>query len=155
MKKFLQGVIEWKIGASLMFTGSVILYIIINLIFGYKTVRISTIFSLLLVSAIGTLIQVTAFSEYILKNVRYSLRLVVFVIPFAIVITACAVLFRWFPAEISGGWIIFIAIFLLAFIGLTIGFEICYRLTGKKYDGLLGQYKKQTENKKQNNDEKI
>ncbi|MEG1061383.1 MAG: hypothetical protein RSD35_10175 [Oscillospiraceae bacterium] len=43
----------------------------------------------------------------------------------------------------------FIGIFILVFIAITIGFEIYFRVTGRKYDGLLGQYKKQKDNKKQ------
>ncbi|MEG1049733.1 MAG: hypothetical protein RSE24_04255 [Oscillospiraceae bacterium] len=148
MKKFLQGVMEWKIWASLMFTGSVFLYCIINLFLGYKSLEISTILSLLIVSAVGTFIQFLAFTEYIIKNLRYSIRMIIFIVPFSILLTACAIGFHWFPSEIAGAWIIFIVIFMLAFIGITIGFEIYFSVTEKKYDGLLGQYKKQKDNKK-------
>ncbi|MEG2233962.1 MAG: hypothetical protein RRZ42_04930, partial [Oscillospiraceae bacterium] len=130
MKKFLQGALEWKIWASLMFTGSVLLYCIINLFLGYKSLEISTILSLLIVSAVGTFIQFLAFTEYIIKNLRYSIRMIIFVVPFSVLLAVCAVGFHWFPVEITGAWIMFIGIFILVFIAITIGFEIYFRVTG-------------------------
>ena len=41
----------------------------------------------------------------------------------------------------------FIIIFIVIFIIMTIGFEVYFRIVGKKYDGLLGQYKKEREKK--------
>ena len=40
----------------------------------------------------------------------------------------------------------FIGIFFLIFLVMTVGFEIYFRITGRKYDGLIGQYRKQKEN---------
>ncbi|MEG2053683.1 MAG: DUF3021 family protein, partial [Oscillospiraceae bacterium] len=122
---------------------------IINFFLGYQSLEITTILSLLLVSAVGAFIQFLAFTGYIIKNLRYSIRMIIFVVPFAILLTACAVLFNWFPTEVTGAWIIFIGLFVLVFVGITIGFEIYFRVTGKKYDGLLGQYKKQQDGKSQ------
>ena len=56
--------------------------------------------------------------------------------------------FNWFPKENIGSWITFMIIFIAIFIVMTIGFEIYFRIAGKKYDGLLGQYKKEREIKK-------
>ena len=41
----------------------------------------------------------------------------------------------------------FFGIFFLIFIGMTIGFDIYFRITGRKYDGMIGQYRKQKEEK--------
>jgi hypothetical protein len=143
MKKFLDGVMEWKTGACFMFTASTLVYMVVNLILGYRTLEISSIISLLGISALGTLIQFIAFTDRVIKNVKYTWRLIIFVIPFGAVLTAFAVLFDWFPSNMPGAWLIFIGIFILAFAAMTLGFEIYFRVTGKKYDGLLGQYKKQ------------
>ena len=47
----------------------------------------------------------------------------------------------------SGAWVMFFGIFFLTFIGMTIGFDIYFRITGRKYDGMIGQYRKQKEEK--------
>lgn len=39
----------------------------------------------------------------------------------------------------------FIGIFFLIFLVMTIGFDIYFRVTGRKYDGLIGQYRKKKE----------
>ena len=51
----------------------------------------------------------------------------------------------WFPTDQVGAWAMFIGIFFLIFLVMTVGFEIYFRITGRKYDGLIGQYRKQKE----------
>ena len=150
MKKFFPNLMEWKTAAALLFTGSVILYAVIASILGQTSLQLSVIFSILLISALGTFIQFLAFTDRIIKNLRYTIRMIIFVIPFFAVLAANAYFFNWFPAE-PGMWITFTAIFLTVFVIMTIGFEIYYRVMGKKYDGLLGQYRKQKEATKSNN----
>lgn len=148
MKKILQGVVEWKTRTCLLFTGTVILSIIIGLFFDTKAIEISMLLSILLISAIGTFIQFLAFTDFILKKTKYSIRIVIFVIPFSLLLFGCALIFNWFPTEYMGSWIISIGIFVLAFIGITVGYEVYFRITGKKYDGILGQYKKSKDDDK-------
>ena len=40
-------------------------------------------------------------------------------------------------------WLIFLGIFFAIFVVMTLGFEIYFQIQGKKYDGLLGQYREQ------------
>ena len=42
-------------------------------------------------------------------------------------------------------WLIFAASFAIAFVVFTLGFELFYRAAGRKYDGLLGQYRREKE----------
>ena len=50
-----------------------------------------------------------------------------------------------FPADQAGAWVLFIVIFFLIFLVMTVGFDLYFRVTGRKYDGLLGQYRKEKE----------
>lgn len=145
MKKILNYIGEWITGACYMFSASVILCLITSMIMNSPTIAISNILSLLVISAIGTLIQYIAFTDRVIKNVKYAWRLIIFVVPFGVILTAIAVLFDWFPTEIPGAWMTFSGIFILVFVIMTFSFEIYFRITGKKYDGLLGQYKKKKE----------
>lgn len=146
MKKFLDGVMEWITKASLIFTGSMIFYMVITFAMGESTLKIGTVFSMLAISVLCTFIQLIAFTNYIIKNVRYIWRLAIFLIPFGAVMTVFAAIFDWFPSEQSGAWIMFIGMFIGIFAVMLIGFEIYFRATGRKYDKVLGQYKKQSDN---------
>ena len=142
MKNFWEGLIEWKTNASLVFTGSVILCAIVFLFAGEESVPVNVLASLLIISAFGTFLQFLTFSDRIIKKMRYTTRMVIFAIPFFILLMSNAWLFHWFPLD-KAHWLIFTAIFLVVFAGMTFGFEIYYYAMGKKYNGLLGQYRKQ------------
>lgn len=132
---------------SIMFTSSMIIFMIISLLFKNESVEITTILSILLFSILGSLIQCIAFTNFLIKKASYSTRLIIFIIPFLAVLNICAICFNWFPKDNIGSWVTFIIIFIAIFIIMTIGFEIYFRVVGKKYDGLLGQYKKEREKK--------
>ena len=141
MKNFLEGVAEWKTWAALCFSGAMVLYLVVALFLGQSEIAIYEIISLLIVASGGTFFQYLAFGPRIIKHMRYSLRMVVFALPFLALLGATAYFFEWFPRASSGHWLTFIGIFLLAFVGMTVSFEVYFRVTGKKYDGLLGQYR--------------
>ena len=148
MKKFFKTVMEWKIIAALVFSSSIIICAIITLITGATAIPISTVASLLIVSSVGTFIQFFAFSDRIIKKMHYTIRMIVFTVLFFIMLALNAIYFEWFPIENSIFWLTFVGIFLVIFIVMIIGFEIYYRAMGKKYDGLLGQYRKHKEAEK-------
>lgn len=148
MKKFLRFVMEWKTGACFLFTGMVILYLIFCLILGETTVTVPLLWTLVLVSAAGTLIQTLCFTQLILKRIRYTWRLTLFCLLFFPVLAVVAWAFQWFPMD-GGSWLVSAGIFLLIFLVMTAGFEIYFRATGRRYDGLLGQYRKEREEEKE------
>ncbi|MCI6188545.1 MAG: DUF3021 family protein [Clostridium sp.] len=132
---------------SISFTCSMIIFMIISLLLKNESIEITTILSILLISILGSLIQYIAFTNILIKKASYSTRLIIFIIPFLAVLSICAICFNWFPKDNIGSWVTFIIIFIAIFIIMTIGFEIYFRVVGKKYDGLLGQYKKEKEKK--------
>ena len=115
-----------------------------QILLGENSISIVTIASLLIVSSVGTFLQLLAFSDRIIKKKRYTFRMVVFAIPFFALLAANAYFLGWFPQE-STNWLIFTVIFLVVFAVMAVGFEIYFRCMGRKYDGLLGQYRKQRE----------
>ena len=140
MKNFLEGVAEWKSWAAMCFSGAMVLYIVIAMFLGQSEIAIHEIIALIIISSGGTFFQYLAFGPRMIKHMRYSLRMVVFALPFLALLSATAYFFQWFPRD-GGHWFVFIGIFLLAFVGMTVSFEIYFKATGKKYDGLLGQYR--------------
>ena len=144
MKRFFENVVEWKTSAALLFSGSIILCTVILLILGEAAMPVVTIASLMIVSSVGAFLQLLAFSDRIIKKMRYSHRVIVFAVPFFALLAVNAYLLDLFPHE-AGNWLIFTAVFLLVFLVMAIGFEIYFRSMGRKYDGLLGQYRRQRE----------
>lgn len=148
MKKFLEWVMEWKILTCFSFTGFSLMYIICALAMGERTVEIKSLLSILLIACVGCLFQFVCFSDNVIKRMRYSARLLLFAAVFLPTVIGAALLFQWFPPQSGLSWILFISIFVIGFVVITLGFEIYFRMTGKKYDGLLGQYKKEREETK-------
>ena len=84
---------------------------------------------------------------WIIKKMRYTRRSLLFVALFLPLLVLMAWRGKWFPMEQAGAWVTFFGMFFLTFIGMTIGFDIYFRITGRKYDGMIGQYRKQKEEK--------
>lgn len=147
MKQFWKGVMEWKTGASLIFTGAMFFYLFFCWLFDNQTVSTTMLWTLLLVSIAASLIQAVCFSNWIIKKMRYTRRSLLFVLLFLPTLTFAAWKAGWFPMEEAGAWAMFIGMFFLIFIVMTIGFDIYFRITGRKYDGMIGQYRKEKEEK--------
>lgn len=148
MKKWFQHSMEWKMGASFSYSVAVLIYAVITLLFGEKNVSVTVLFELLALCLAGSLLQYVAFTDAVIKKMRYSLRMVVFTLPFLALMTLCAVAFDWFPKSEPVAWATFFIIFVLVLAAFTAGFEIYYRASGRRYDGLLGEYRAKKEREK-------
>ena len=147
MKQFWKGVMEWKTGASLMFTAAMFFYLFFSWLYGNQTVSTMMLWTLLLACIAGAFIQMVCFSEWLIKKMRYTLRSLLFVAMFLPTLALLAWRAEWFPTEEAGAWAMFIGMFFLIFIAMTIGFDIYYRIAGRKYDGMLGRYRREKEEK--------
>lgn len=147
MKQFLKGVIEWKTAACFMYTAAMFLYLCFSLVFGNETASVTMLWALFLVCAVGALIQAVCFSDWLIKKMRYTRRSLLFVLLFLPTLAFAAWKAEWFPIENLGSWAVFVGAFFITFIVMTIGFDIYFRITGRKYDGMIGQYRKEKEEK--------
>ncbi|MDE7054520.1 MAG: hypothetical protein K2O84_06845 [Oscillospiraceae bacterium] len=147
MKQFLKCVMEWKAATCYLYTGTMAIYLFFCTVFRNDEISLAMLWALLAVSVAATLIQGVCFSNWIFKKMRYTWRSVLFVALFLPVLSFAAWKVEWFPVERASAWIMFIGIFFLIFLGMTIGFDIYFRITGRKYDGMLGQYRRQKEEK--------
>lgn len=142
MKGFLKGVVAWKSYACMMFTGSVMVFWIVAYFLGWDGLPLTTVLQLLLLSVIGSLLQGIMFTEWLIKSMAYPARLLIFAVVFLAVLSVFAWKGRWFPAGEFGNWLTFAGIFLAVFTVMTAGYEIYFRIAGKRYDGLLGERQK-------------
>lgn len=137
----IRGVLLWIISCCLMFTAMMILDTAVRFVENLQGVAPVQVLSYLIFSAAGTFLQIFWFTETVLKKMKYLERLASFAVTFLLLLTTIAAVFRWFPLRHLDAWLLFVGIFVMIFVLFTIGFEIYYHRTGKKYDGLLGQYK--------------
>lgn len=145
MKHFFKGLMEWKLSVCALFTASTFIYLVFCLIYGQREVSTAMLWGLFWVSAAASLIQAVCFSDWIIKKLRYTWRSLLFVLLFLPVLTLAAWKNRWFPMDQAGAWAMFIGVFFLIFLGMTVGFDIYFQIAGRKYDGWIGQYRKKKE----------
>ena len=137
MKKFLRFVGEIKTWGCLSFSGAVFIYATIDWIWGDGVVECAVLYQLLALCGIMTLLQYVFFSGQVLKKPSYYVRVALFCVPAFLVCGAFAWAFGWFPVESLGAWGLFVAIFFVIFAVFCVGFEIYFRIMGKKYDDAL------------------
>lgn len=140
MKRFLEILLNVKSGAAMVFCGFVMLYVVVGWFVGLRALSFPLVWQFLFISLICAVLQYIAFTEAVIKKMRYSLRLVVFLVPFYAVLSAFALGFGWFPVN-PASWGLFTLIFLLVFAILTGVFEVYFRITGIRYSQKLDDYK--------------
>ena len=145
MKKFLKGVTELKTGISVLYTATMAIYLCFCTVYGWRQISLAMLWTLLAVSAASAVIQALCFSTWVIRKLSYTLRCALFVALFLPLLVFAAWKTQWFPTAQPGAWAMFFGIYFLIFIVITAGFEIYYRAAGKKYDGLIGQYRRQKE----------
>ena len=118
MKKFIRFIGELKSWGCLSFTGALCIYMFIDWLYGGEYIRYSLIIQLLAMCGVITIFGVCEFFAWA---------------------------FHWFPMDNLGAWVSFIVIFFVAFIVLCLGFEVYFRVLGKKYDQALGRHRKRPE----------
>lgn len=132
MKKFFDIVMPVKTAACYIFTATMCVYAVLDLVFGWGGLPDNYLFSFLLLSLAGGVLQIVAFTELVIKRLRYTLRLFVFAVPYLAVLSAIAAGFGWLPAAQPGTWALFFLIFLAVLLTMTLGFELYYRISGQK-----------------------
>lgn len=150
MKKFLKGLIEWKMSACAMFTAAMFIYLCFCGLYNTQEVSTAMLWGLFWVCAAGSLIQAVCYSDWIIRKLRYTWRSLLFVLLFLPVLYFAARKLQWFPMDHKGAWLLFVGIYLVIFVVMTVGFEIYFQVTGRKYDGLIGQYRKKKEEEENN-----
>lgn len=143
MKKHLKSVLEWKICCSLIYTVSILIFIIIKMILRKNDISIVELLSLLCMSIVVSILQYLFFSETRTHKMTYMKRLVLFALLFLPILGFIAYQFHWFPIEKISAWILFVIIYVIILVIMTLGFEIYFRISEKKYEGIIGQYKKE------------
>ncbi len=140
MKRALDLILSIKNGAAMAFVGMLMLYVVIGWFFGLHSISFALIWQFLFIALITGTMQFICFTEHVVKTMRYPLRLLLFALPLYLCISAFAAAFRWFPLTLTS-WLLFTAIFLVAFAIITAVFEAYFRITGRRYTQMLDAFK--------------
>ena len=111
MKQFFNGLMVWKSSACHLYTGLTVLYLILYRTAGVQEVPVGYLWSMLLASAIASLIQGVCYSSWIFKKMRYTRRSLLFVALFLPSLSLLAWKANWFPMDEAGAWLIFLGTF--------------------------------------------
>lgn len=139
LKKLLSGIIK---GTAYGFTAMMMVFAIISLFFGQGGISVYFILQIWFVAIVCAVLQGLFFTNIIIKKMHYTFRVILFSVPFLLFLVAVAYFCRWFPVENIISWAIFFASFIFCFVFMIVFFEIYFKITGKKYDGLLNEYKR-------------
>ena len=143
MKKLIEISVAIKSVAAMVFAGQIIIYLIIGTFFGLTGMDFILIWQTVAIATITGILHYIAFTESVIKKMRYSIRLIVFSLPLYTIIAAFALIFKWFPSTLYT-WILFTVFFLIVFGVLTAAFEIYTKITGKKYNESLEAYNRKS-----------
>lgn len=143
MKKFLQLVAELKTWGCLSFSGAIFIYTSIDMLWDDGLITCATVYQMLALCGIITVLQFVFFSGNVLKKSSYYMRMLLFCVPAFVVCAAFAWVFKWFPLANGGAWLTFTGIFFVIFAVFCVGFEIYFRILGKKYDLALGRARRE------------
>lgn len=143
MKKYLNAVIEWIVHCSLIYAISILIFVLIKMILGETSVTIKELLSLFCASTIGSILQYLFFSETRTHKMTYTKRLILFSLFFLPILAFVAYQFQWLPTTKVSAWFLFVMIYITILIVMTLGFEIYFKITKKRYEGIIGQYKKE------------
>ncbi len=137
MKRFISYVLSMKTNACYIFTAILLFYSLSDIIWGGTGLTGVLILEVMGLSMLCGMVQVLVYSDLIFKRMAYTPRTVLLGLVLLVLVTGFAILFHWFPVDRAVGWLAFLGIFLLVFLGLTVGFEVVFRLTGRRYTSLL------------------
>lgn len=121
---------------------------------GNKGIAFETIFQILAIAIMISVLQIVFMSEKIIKNLMTLWRTILFLASILFVMIGFILTFDWFPATSPLPWISFLISFGGCFIISTIFMIIKTKVENEKYDRLLSVYKekqgKSNDNKKVN-----
>jgi len=140
MKRFIEFTVAIKSQAAMLFSGAVMLYVVMGFFFEKEAIPSILILQMAALSIICAAWQLFCFDVERLKEFTFALRAMLFLIPTFVVLSVFAYFGKWFPMSVHS-WLIFTGVFIvIAPIVLGI-YETYYRITGVRYNQMLTAYK--------------
>ncbi|MDL2232752.1 hypothetical protein LJC63_04130 [Ruminococcaceae bacterium OttesenSCG-928-L11] len=145
MKRFFQLIMAIKTTAAFAFTGGIMLLTVGTMLYGRDSISVSLIWQIIFLALIFGCLQFVTFSENTLGRMGTPGRMTVLGVSMLMVLAVFALIFRWFPMQSLVNWLVFIGLYVVAFLIATLALHTVFRLGGMKYNELLVAYKARRE----------
>jgi hypothetical protein len=141
MKKFMEITMEFKSLAALIFSGEIIMFMLIGLFTSVTTLSFINILLLLVISILITALVYVFLITNLLNRFSYTLRYIVCTIIILGIITKVFYIFNWFDlTNITNKFIYYISLIII-YLGFTFGLYIYNKITEEKFSSKLAKYK--------------
>lgn len=122
------------------FTAAMIVWLIAGLAFVGPTEGIVVSISLFAACVLMAFLQAFWFTDKLLRNPSYPIRILGFGITGFAALATCAWFGGWMPHDILEAWITFTAIYLILLVAFTILFSFIYRQKLAQYSAALRRF---------------
>lgn len=141
LKKAFQIIFSAKLNACLIFTGIMLLHLVLQFFLGAPAIALTRVWQYLFAALLLSAIQAVAFHPLVFPRLRYRARSLIFLPPALTVLLLFAYFGGWFPVEYFSAWVIFAGIFAVIYVVVSIAFGLYCRITGESYNQALDRYK--------------
>lgn len=137
MKQLLKTVFE---KACIMFTIFMLCWSLIAMAFAGPQYGLVITLTLVLAAFAFALLQGIWFTDKLIHNLSYPLRILGFGLTAFVVLIGCAWLGSWFPMDNLGAWITFACIYLGILVLCCVAYQIHFKHTVGSFDAALRTY---------------
>ncbi|WP_315115680.1 DUF3021 family protein [Clostridium intestinale] len=142
MEKGFKMIVQFKFAWGLIFTATTLLYSIVSLILGERTIEISLIWKFVAMTLLLTLIHFLVYGEYILKSQSPLNKVIVHFTLCYMVLFVFSYLFDWIQAMNIQSIGIFTISYSLLYLSISSSLFFYYKITGERLNNRLKEYKK-------------
>jgi len=141
MKKFMELTVQMKLVWSIFFAGAMLIYVIISMIAGNSTMELITVWQLVGLTLIITIIHYLFFGEMILTSLNIKYKILIHSILCYILLLFTSHNFNWINAYKTNDFIIFTLSYVFMYLACILSFYLYYKSTGEELNKKLTAYK--------------
>jgi hypothetical protein len=148
MKRFMEWTVQFKFVWSLAFATALLLYVMIGMAFGQKSMEFIVIWQLVLVTTILTAVYYLFFAELVLNSLSMKLKVVLHGLISYIILMGFAHIFNWISIFNPSNLIYSTLGYIVLHLSFVLSFYMYYKATGEELNDKLASYKEKRNVKK-------
>ncbi|WP_070000120.1 DUF3021 family protein [Cellulosilyticum sp. I15G10I2] len=152
MKKYMEIIVQFKFVWGLFFTGSIIIYTIINMLLGKTSMDFITVWQFILLTITLTFIYYLIFGEFILKTLHVRYKVLVHFLLSYMTLLIGAHLLKWIDTSNVSHLGLFTIGCIILYLAVSLSFFMYYKSTGEQLNKKLALYKRQKSGEEKHND---
>lgn len=133
--------IQTIVNACIMFAVMMAFTLVIGYLIAGQSKGLNITASLYIAALCCAALQAFWFLSAVFKKLPYFVRLIGFNACLLPVLALCAWIGAWFPVRSYLSWILFVAIYVIAAVIVTIAYAVYFKTTAGSYDEALARYR--------------